>query len=57
MAPEVLTIQPDYDFKCDIWSMGVVLYEMITKKLPFPAMVNLIINYEMRRRYKIIAYI
>ncbi|XP_032679417.1 serine/threonine-protein kinase nekl-2-like isoform X2 [Odontomachus brunneus] len=36
MAPEMLTAQP-YDFKCDIWSMGVVLYEMITKRLPFPA--------------------
>ncbi|XP_020298267.1 serine/threonine-protein kinase Nek5-like [Pseudomyrmex gracilis] len=36
MAPEVLALQP-YELKCDIWSMGVILYEMITKKLPFPA--------------------
>ncbi|XP_029156514.1 serine/threonine-protein kinase Nek8-like isoform X2 [Nylanderia fulva] len=36
MAPEMLTAQP-YEFKCDIWSMGVILYEMITKRLPFPA--------------------
>lgn len=39
MAPEVLSIQP-YEFKCDIWSMGVILYEMVTKRLPFPATVN-----------------
>ncbi|XP_043476129.1 serine/threonine-protein kinase Nek5-like [Leptopilina heterotoma] len=36
MAPEMLQGQA-YDLKCDIWSMGVVLYEMVTKTLPFPA--------------------
>lgn len=39
MAPEVLSVQP-YELKCDIWSMGVILYEMVTKRLPFPATVN-----------------
>ncbi|XP_011168035.1 serine/threonine-protein kinase Nek5 [Solenopsis invicta] len=36
MAPEVLDIQP-YELKSDIWSMGVILYEMVTKRFPFPA--------------------
>ncbi|XP_076661954.1 serine/threonine-protein kinase Nek5 [Halictus rubicundus] len=36
MAPEMFEKQC-YDFKCDIWSMGVVLYEMVTKRHPFPA--------------------
>jgi len=39
MAPEMLSVQ-SHDFKCDIWSMGVILYEMITKRFPFPATVN-----------------
>jgi len=41
MAPEMLSVQ-SHDFKCDIWSMGVILYEMITKRFPFPATVNYI---------------
>ena len=38
VAPEILKKEP-YDFKSDIWSMGVVLYEMLTKEIAFPASV------------------
>ena len=33
MAPEVLNKK--YNFKCDLWSLGVVMYVLLTKKIPF----------------------
>lgn len=36
LSPEIVQNQP-YSFKSDIWSLGVLLYEMITLKMPFEA--------------------
>ena len=33
IAPEVLNQK--YDFKCDLWSIGVIMYVLLTKKVPF----------------------
>ena len=33
VAPEV--IQKKYNFKCDLWSCGVIMYILLTRKLPF----------------------
>ena len=35
MAPEVINGSSGYDFKCDNWSLGCVIYELITLRSPF----------------------
>jgi serine/threonine protein kinase len=35
MAPEVMLGQP-YDFSADMYSYGMVLYEIASRRLPFP---------------------
>ena len=33
-APEIILKQPT-DFKCDIWSLGCLLYELLCGQMPF----------------------
>lgn len=53
IAPEVLL--KSYDFKCDIWSLGVSTYVLLTGQYPFPGeedtdihrnVLNMAINYQ-----------
>ena len=34
MAPEILSGK-EYDNKCDLWSLGVIIYQLYTKKPPY----------------------
>ena len=33
MAPEIFTGK--YGKECDIWALGIILYETLTKEVPF----------------------
>jgi serine/threonine-protein kinase len=35
MSPEQVRASDDIDARCDIWGMGVLLYQMLTSQLPF----------------------
>ena len=35
MAPEMLINDQKYTEKVDVWSMGVILYNLITGRMPF----------------------
>lgn len=34
MAPQILS-EEKYTYKCDIWSLGVMTYEMLVGKIPW----------------------
>ena len=35
MAPEILEGQTYYTYKCDLWSLGIVIYELFFKEKPY----------------------
>ena len=40
-APEILNKQTDYDYKVDLWSLGLVLFEMLFGKHIFESAPNM----------------
>ena len=55
MAPEI-HLDKDYDYKVDMWAIGVVLYNMLSRKQPFSGeteeiIVNKVINDEINFSY------
>ena len=49
MAPEILDDQK-YNNKCDLWSLGVIIYQLYTKKFPYEGNVNKAILNQIKRK-------
>lgn len=37
IAPEILKRKP-YSFEADIWSLGALIYSLVSRQLPFPVL-------------------
>ena len=35
MAPEIMAEEDNYNYKCDLWSLGIILYQLYFKETPF----------------------
>jgi len=35
MAPEILEGEKHYDYKCDLWSIGIIIYQLHFKEYPY----------------------
>lgn len=56
-APEVLASSGNYDTSCDIYSYGIILYELITEQLPYKDMMltqiaNNVVNGNLRPTFE-----
>lgn len=56
MAPQVMNKQP-YTAKCDIWSLGIILHEMIFGETPYQArdereLLNKVMNTPYRMKHQ-----
>ena len=48
LAPEIIENNP-YDSKCDIWALGVLLYELMTFQMPFNAISLPLLSIKIKR--------
>ena len=45
MAPEILEGKTEYNYKCDLWSIGIIIYRLLFKESPYPGLTeNAILN-------------
>ena len=55
MAPEILEGQTYYTYKCDLWSLGIVIYELFFKERPYMGQneIALLANIKLKKNNKL----
>ncbi len=48
MAPEILAGE-EYDAKCDLWSLGVIIYQLFFKKYPYDGLTEVVIYNQIQK--------
>ena len=48
MAPEILEGE-EYNNKCDLWSLSVIIYQLYTKKIPYSGQFDKIILNQIKK--------
>ena len=48
MAPEILAGE-EYDSKCDLWSLGIIIYQLLFKKYPYEASTEVAIYNQIKK--------
>jgi len=52
MAPEIMEGNDNYNNKCDLWSIGIILYQLFFNKFPYPGQTQIAI-YERIKKLKL----
>jgi serine/threonine protein kinase len=49
MAPEILEELPQYDNKCDLWSIGIIIYRLLFNEYPYKGLMEIALLNEIKK--------
>ena len=49
MAPEILEGKAEYDNKCDLWSIGIIIYQLLFNEYPYKGVMEIALLNEIKK--------